>query len=112
PETNSGEELIRLNRFISNAGICSRRDADKLIEQGEISVNGHIVTSLGTKVHPKDTVKYRNKVLRREQLIYLLLDKPKDFITTMEDPQNRKTVMDLVKQAGNERVFPVGRLDR
>ncbi len=112
PETNSGEELIRLNRFISNAGICSRRDADKLIEQGEISVNGHIVTSLGTKVHPKDTVKYRNKVLRREQLIYLLLNKPKDFITTMEDPQNRKTVMDLVKQAGNERVFPVGRLDR
>jgi len=110
--TNQDNELIRLNRYISNAGICSRRDADKLIEQGEISVNGEIITSLGTKVHPTDRVRYKNKILKREHHIYVLLNKPKDFITTMDDPQNRRTVMDLVKQAGNERIYPVGRLDR
>lgn len=106
------QETIRLNKYISNAGICSRRDADILIENGEISVNGKVVTELGARVKPNDKVKYKNKVLRRENLVYVLLNKPKDFITTMEDPQNRKTVMDLIKKAGDERIYPVGRLDR
>lgn len=111
-DKSQDSELIRLNRFISNAGICSRRDADKLIQQGEISVNGEIVTSLGTKIRITDRVKYKNKLLKREHHVYVLLNKPKDFITTMDDPQNRRTVMDLIKQAGNERIYPVGRLDR
>lgn len=105
-------DLVRLNKFISNAGICSRRDADTLIEKGEITVNGVVVKELGSRVKPTDTVKYKNKVLRKENHIYVLLNKPKDFITTMEDPDNRKTVMDLVKNAGQERIYPVGRLDR
>lgn len=105
-------DLVRLNKYISNAGICSRRDADGLIEKGEITVNGKVVTELGSRVKPNDVVKYKNKVLRKENHLYVLLNKPKDFITTMEDPDNRRTVMDLVKNAGNERIYPVGRLDR
>lgn len=106
------QESIRLNRFIANAGICSRRDADKLIQEGEITVNGKIITELGTKIKPSDKVKYRNKALHREKFAYVLLNKPKDFITTMDDPENRKTVMSLVKKASNARIYPVGRLDR
>jgi 23S rRNA pseudouridine2605 synthase len=105
-------EAIRLNRFIANAGVCSRRDADELIQSGKIKVNGKVVTELGTKVLPKDKVIYQGKVLRSEKLQYVLLNKPNDFITTMDDPHNRKTVMTLVKNACNERIFPVGRLDR
>jgi len=105
-------EPIRLNRYIASAGICSRRDADQLISDGKIKVNGDVVTTMGFKVNPKDKVSYNNKNLSPEKLSYVLLNKPKDFITTTNDPQNRKTVMDLVKNASNERIFPVGRLDR
>jgi 23S rRNA pseudouridine2605 synthase len=111
-EKEQARELIRLNRYIANAGICSRRDADVLIEAGEIKVNGKVITELGYKVSPTDTVKYGNKVLDRAKLVYVLINKPKDFITTTEDPQERKTVMDLVKELDQYRLYPVGRLDR
>ncbi len=104
--------MIRLNRYISNAGIASRRDADELIASGQITVNGKEVIEMGYKVKPGDVVKYGKKILNREKLVYLLLNKPKDFITTTEDPNERKTVMDLVANACEERVYPVGRLDR
>ncbi|MCU0467805.1 MAG: pseudouridine synthase [Arcicella sp.] len=103
---------IRLNRYIANAGICSRREADDLIKAGEIKVNGNIVTEMGYQVKPGDVVKYGNRKLNREKMVYVLVNKPKDFITTTEDPDDRKTVMDLVKNACEERIYPVGRLDR
>jgi len=106
------KEAIRLNRYIANAGICSRREADDLISAGLVSINGEIVTELGTKVKPDDVVKFNDQTLKTEKLVYVLLNKPKDFITTTEDPDDRKTVMGLVKDAGRERIFPVGRLDR
>ena len=114
PEANQSEpkDLIRLNRFIANSGVCSRREADKLIESGEIRVNGKIVTQLGTKVSLSDKVTYKGQKLTTEKLIYVLLNKPKDFITTTRDPEGRKTVMQLVKKASRERIYPVGRLDR
>src|SRR5690606_13644760 len=105
--------LIRLNRFIANAGICSRRKADELISAGVVSVNGKAVTELGFKVDPaKDSVRYNGELLKREKMVYVLLNKPKDFITTTDDPQERKTVMNLVEKASGERIYPVGRLDR
>ena len=100
-------ELVRLNRFISNAGICSRREADKLIEAGKIKVNGKVVTELGTKVSKKDQVEYQGKKLSSERPVYVLLNKPKDFITTTKDPEGRKTVMQLVKNASRQRIYPV-----
>ena len=103
---------MRLNRYIANAGICSRREADELIAAGEIKVNGEVVTEMGHMVGPEDTVQYGKKKLNREKMVYVLLNKPKDFITTTEDPEGRKTVMDLVAKASKERIFPVGRLDR
>ncbi|PWJ40128.1 pseudouridine synthase [Sediminitomix flava] len=103
---------IRLNKYISNSGVCSRREADVLIQNGEITVNGKVVTELGYKVKPNDTVKHQNKVLKKEKLTYVLLNKPKGFITTTKDPKERKTVMSLVKNAGESRIYPVGRLDR
>ncbi|MCL7986319.1 pseudouridine synthase [Sphingobacterium sp. lm-10] len=104
---------IRLNRYISNSGICSRRKADELIEQGLISVNGEVVIELGTKVDPaKDEIRYNNERLKREKMVYVLLNKPKDYITTTDDPQERRTVMQLVSKATKERIYPVGRLDR
>lgn len=111
-KSGTGNHTIRLNRYIANAGICSRRDADILIESGEIKVNGKVVTELGYQVNPNDTVKYGNRVLNKEKMVYVLLNKPKDFITTTEDPDERKTVMDLVKNACEQRIYPVGRLDR
>jgi 23S rRNA pseudouridine2605 synthase len=105
-------DTIRLNRYIANAGVCSRRDADKLIEAGEIKVNGKVVTEMGYQVKPGDVVKYGNRVLNPEKMLYVLLNKPKDFITTTDDPNDRRTVMDLVKNAGPQRIYPVGRLDR
>ncbi|TXK46737.1 pseudouridine synthase [Pontibacter qinzhouensis] len=111
----TGEEedgSIRLNRYIANAGVCSRREADVLIESGEIKVNGEVVIEMGHKVNPGDTVHYGKKLLSREKMVYVLLNKPKDFITTTDDPEGRKTVMDLVANASKERIFPVGRLDR
>ncbi len=105
--------LIRLNRFIANAGICSRRKADELIAAGVVSVNGEPVTELGFKVDPaKDSVRYNGESLKRERNVYVLLNKPKDYITTTDDPQERKTVMSLVEKASRERIYPVGRLDR
>jgi 23S rRNA pseudouridine2605 synthase len=110
--TQTDSDEIRLNKFIANAGICSRRDADKLIENGEISVNGQVIKEMGYKVLRKDRVEYKGKSIRPEKPVYLLLNKPKDFITTTDDPFERKTVMHLVENACEERLFPVGRLDR
>jgi 23S rRNA pseudouridine2605 synthase len=105
--------LIRLNRYISNAGICSRRKADELIAAGVISVNGEVVSELGHKVDPfKDAVRYNGELLKREKMVYVLLNKPKDYITTTDDPQERRTVMHLVEKATRERIYPIGRLDR
>ncbi len=103
---------IRLNRFIANSGICSRRDADELILAGQITVNGEVITEMGHQVKGTDAIKYGNKLLSREKMVYLLLNKPKDYITTTEDPQERKTVMKLIEGACKERIYPVGRLDR
>jgi len=111
-ENNDDNLLIRLNRYIANAGICSRREADKLIATGVVSVNGKIVTELGTKVSREDAVQFGGETLHREKMIYVLLNKPKDYITTTDDPEGRKTVMALVRNAGKERIYPVGRLDR
>jgi 23S rRNA pseudouridine2605 synthase len=111
-EEDFGNEEMRLNRYIANAGICSRREADALIAAGEIRVNGEVVTEMGYKVQPTDTVQYGKTNLNREKLVYVLLNKPKDFITTTDDPEGRKTVMSLVATASKERIFPVGRLDR
>ena len=105
--------LIRLNRYIANAGICSRRKADELIAAGVVSVNGEVVSELGHKVDPiKDVVRYNGEPLKREKMVYVLLNKPKDYITTTDDPQERRTVMHLVDKASKERIYPVGRLDR
>ena len=102
----------RLNRYIANSGVCSRREADELIAQGDITVNGNVVTEMGFKVKDGDTVKYGTKTLNPERFVYVLLNKPKDYLTTTEDPNERKTVMELVADAGNFRMYPVGRLDR
>jgi 23S rRNA pseudouridine2605 synthase len=108
----SSSDLIRLNKYISNAGICSRREADELIKQGLITVNGVVVTEMGYKVKLKDEVRYEEKRLKPEKPVYLLLNKPKGFITTSDDDRDRKTVMDLVANACKEKIYPVGRLDR
>lgn len=104
--------LIRLNKYIADAGVCSRREADKLISAGAVMVNGKVITELGTKVSPHDKVQYGDQSLKREKLKYVLLNKPKGFITTTDDPQERKTVMNLISKACKERIYPVGRLDR
>ncbi len=104
--------LIRLNKYIADAGICSRREADKLIKAGVVKVNGKVVTELGSKVKPGDKVMYGDQSLSRGKLCYVMLNKPKGFITTMDDPYERKTVMSLIKHASEERIYPVGRLDK
>ncbi|HAN19578.1 MAG: hypothetical protein A2X13_14960 [Bacteroidetes bacterium GWC2_33_15] len=106
------DEPSRLNKYIANSGVCSRREADELIEAGFITVNGEVVTELGAKVMPKDVVRYKGKLLSNEKKVYILLNKPKDFITTVRDRHAEKTVLDLVKNACEERVYPVGRLDK
>ena len=106
------DEPIRLNKFLANAGICSRREADEFITAGVVSVNGEIVTELGTKVKRSDEVKFHDQPVNIERKVYVLLNKPKDCVTTSDDPQERKTVMDFVKGACKERIYPVGRLDR
>lgn len=106
------EEAIRLNKFMANAGVCSRRAADELIQKGLVKVNGNVVTELGTKITHSDVVEYNDKVVVLESKCYILLNKPKDCVTTSDDPNGRKTVMDLVKGACDERIYPVGRLDR
>jgi len=113
PAPKNDDGLMRLNRFLSNAGIASRRDADKLIELGLVQVNGKVVTEMGMKVDPSvDVVKYDDKNLKPEKLQYVILNKPKDYLTTSEDPLERKTVMHLIEGACRERVYPIGRLDR
>lgn len=103
---------IRLNKYLANAGICSRREADDFIQAGVISVNGVIVDSLGTKVLPTDKVQFHDQPVRRERKVYILLNKPKNTVTTTDDPQERNTVIDIVRNACSERIYPVGRLDR
>ena len=105
-------EPIRLNKFLANAGVCSRREADEFIQAGVVTVNGEVVTELGTKVLRTDAVMFHNEPVTLEKKVYVLLNKPKDYVTTSDDPQQRKTVMDLVKDACPERIYPVGRLDR
>ena len=105
-------EPIRLNKFLANAGVCSRREADEFITAGVVSVNGEVVTELGTKIKRSDVVKFHAEPVSIERKVYVLLNKPKDTVTTSDDPQERRTVMDLVKGACNERIYPVGRLDR
>ena len=111
PEVDPNEP-IRLNKYMANAGICSRREADEYIQAGEVLVNGEPVTELGTKITRNDTVTFRGKVVTLERKIYVLLNKPKDCVTTSDDPQGRLTVMDIVRNACTERIYPVGRLDR
>jgi 23S rRNA pseudouridine2605 synthase len=103
---------IRLNRFIALSGVCSRRDADQIISNGEITVNGKVVTELGSKVKLDDDVQYKGKKLTAEKPVYVLLNKPKGYVTTLADPHAEKTVLDLVRDACRERIFPVGRLDK
>jgi 23S rRNA pseudouridine2605 synthase len=109
---NEEIELIRLNKFIANSGVCSRRDADELIKKGYVTVNGKQVNDLGTKVNLSDDVRYKNRKLSAEKKVYILLNKPKDYVTTVEDPHADKTVLDLIGDACPERVYPVGRLDK
>ena len=105
-------EPVRLNKFLANAGVCSRREADEFIQAGVVSVNGVVVTELGTKVMRTDEIKFHDQPVTLEKKVYVLLNKPKDYVTTSDDPQQRKTVMDLVKNVCPERIYPVGRLDR
>ncbi|HOG06358.1 MAG TPA: pseudouridine synthase, partial [Paludibacter sp.] len=103
---------IRLNKFLANAGICSRREADEFIAAGVITVNGEVVKEMGVKVLPTDKVMFHNQQVRIEKKVYILLNKPKDTVTTAEDNLDRRTVLDIVKNACSERIYPVGRLDR
>ncbi|MBM3918225.1 MAG: rRNA pseudouridine synthase [Sphingomonadales bacterium] len=103
---------MRLNRFVANTGLCSRRRADELIEAGQIMVDGEVVNILGSRVSPGAVVTYQGTTLRLQNLVYVLLNKPKDYITTTDDPEDRKTVMSLVEEVSPERILPVGRLDR
>jgi 23S rRNA pseudouridine2605 synthase len=112
PLPSFNDEAIRLNKYLSNAGVCSRREADVLIQTGVITVNGKIVTELGFKIAPTDVIQCNGETINAEKKRYVLLNKPKGFITTMDDPQGRKTVMTLVRNACRERIYPVGRLDR
>jgi 23S rRNA pseudouridine2605 synthase len=111
-ENKPDDGSVRLNKYIANAGICSRREADDLITSGVIQVNGKNITELGFKVIPTDIIKYGGQTLRKEKMMYLLLNKPKDYITTYDDPEKRKTVLELIQGACKERIYPVGRLDR
>jgi len=111
-KSDNSKSGIRLNRFIANAGVCSRREADELIKKGDITVNGKVVTEMGTIVSMRDDVRYKGKKLNAERKVYLLLNKPKDYVTTVSDPHARHTVMELIQGACDERIYPVGRLDR
>jgi len=104
--------LIRLNKYISNSGVCSRREADVLISEGKIKINNQVVTALGTKVNKEDIVIYNGKILKAENHKYILINKPKNCITTVKDTHERKTVMDIIEGVCDERLYPVGRLDR
>ena len=105
-------ENVRLNKYIANSGVCARREADELIRQGYIAVNGKKVTDMGIRVSPSDTVEYKGKKLVPGKLVYILINKPKGYVTTVKDPHAESTVLDLVKDATDERIYPVGRLDK
>lgn len=111
PSTNP-KEGVRLNKFLAHAGIASRREADNLIAAGLVEINGKVITEMGYKVQDADEVKFSGELIKAEKKIYLVLNKPKGFITTTDDPKARKTVMELVGNAGSQRFYPVGRLDR
>ncbi len=111
-ENEDPDAPIRLNKFLANAGVCSRREADEFIQAGVVKVNGEVVTELGTKVKRTDSILFHDQGVSLERKVYVLLNKPKNYVTTTDDPQQRRTVMDLVKDAGKERIYPVGRLDR
>lgn len=111
-EGNGGDDLVRLNKHIANTGLCSRRQADEYIVLGEITVNGEVVTELGTKVSPRDDVRYNGRRLGAEKKVYILMNKPKDTVTTVKDKNAKYTVIDLLGKNFNERIYPVGRLDR
>lgn len=111
-QASTPTDEVRLNKFIASSGICSRREADTYIKAGLITINDQSITELGTKVKPGDIVKYNGQRIKNEKLVYVLLNKPKDFITTTKDPHATHTVIDLVKNACKERIYPVGRLDR
>jgi len=110
--THADDGLIRLNKYLAHSGVASRREADNLIAAGLVEVNGKTITEMGYKVKPEDEVKFNGTQLKQEEKVYILLNKPKGFITTVDDPKARKTVMDLVGGATKERIYPVGRLDR
>ena len=112
PQRVNDDGLTRLNKYLSNAGVCSRREADQLIATGVVQVNGKTITEMGFKVKPTDVVNYGGQTLKKERHVYLILNKPKDYITTADDPKERKIVLDLVRNACKERIYPVGRLDR
>jgi 23S rRNA pseudouridine2605 synthase len=112
PGTRTAVTFVRLNRFIANSGVCSRRDADEHIKNGLISVNGQVVTDMGIKVTYDDDVRFRNKRLSAEKKVYILMNKPKDYVTTVEDPHAEHTVLELIGDECPERVYPVGRLDK
>lgn len=112
PVKNDDSKEMRLNRFIASHGLCSRREADQYIASGLVTVNGKTVTEMGLKVLPDDDVRFNGERLREERKVYILLNKPKDYVTTLEDPFAKKTVMELIRGACKERVYPVGRLDR
>ncbi|HEX2974849.1 MAG TPA: pseudouridine synthase, partial [Bacteroidales bacterium] len=103
---------IRLNRFIANSGVCSRRDADEFIRNGLVKVNGEVVTDMGVKVSWQDDVRFKNRKLTAEKKVYILMNKPKDYVTTLEDPHAEHTVIELLGEAVQQRVYPVGRLDK
>jgi 23S rRNA pseudouridine2605 synthase len=112
PQRETDDGLIRLNKYIANAGISSRREADDLIASGVVQVNGKVITEMGFRIKPTDIIKFGGQTLKKERLVYLILNKPKDYITTLDDDQKRRTVMELVGNACKERIYPVGRLDR
>jgi 23S rRNA pseudouridine2605 synthase len=112
PPFKADNDLIRLNKYIANTGICSRREADEFIKAGLVTVNGTVVIEMGIKVSPNDDVRYNGGRLRKEKKVYILLNKPRDFVTTSKDVHAKKTVLDLIENACKERVYPVGRLDR
>lgn len=113
PAPKKEDEVMPLNKFVAHCGICSRRDAAELVKEGKVKVNGEVILQPGHKINPGDKVEYNGKIITSQKnLVYVLLNKPKNYLTTTDDPQERKTVMDLVADAGPERIYPVGRLDR
>ena len=109
---NDANDTIRPNKYLANAGVCSRREADEFIANGAVTVNGEVITEMGTKIHRNDSVLFNDQPINLEKKVYVLLNKPKDCVTTSDDPHGRLTVMDIVRNAASERIYPVGRLDR